>query len=190
MTQIIKIDRKTIKRNPHAGQTDYLVPGPSYTEFSFSSCNAMIETIVAKLEEKEVLRVVGHRLSFDENNVMERFYEAMSDMGGDELKKILNKVGINNAQIIQHSNPQRIRSLIPEPDYLYSYKPTKVKCQSCGKKVYPEDLLADAVPQGDGEEAWSNEICPKCGAWDAFDFKHEILTEGGFKKWAEKNSQK
>ena len=66
----------------------------------------------------------------------------------------------------------------PAPDYLFKYEDTKVTCKDCGASFPYGELQADCVWLGDEEgEAWSNTICPDCGAWDCVEIEYEYITE-------------
>ena len=41
------------------------------------------------------------------------------------------------------------------------------RCTECGWRGPHSDLMADYIPgDGDLDELWSNEVCPRCGTWD------------------------
>ena len=57
---------------------------------------------------------------------------------------------------------------LPIPRFSYSYIPTTVICNNCSEAFLHTELEGDC-----GVEMWSNEICPRCGAWDCCNIKFE-----------------
>jgi uncharacterized C2H2 Zn-finger protein len=39
------------------------------------------------------------------------------------------------------------------------------KCPECGGICFEDEMDADYCFDGDGDEYWSNWICPHCGMW-------------------------
>ena len=70
---------------------------------------------------------------------------------------------------------QTIRHLNPEGPYLFDYLPTTIKCDYCGAEFDYKELSADCNCDSDGEEIWSNEICPKCGTWGCCEIEYEKI---------------
>lgn len=73
-----------------------------------------------------------------------------------------------------HRDVQHVVSMVPESTHLYDYEDTVLECEECHAKIRPSELRADATDDG-VDEAWSNCICPRCGAWDCCDFEYESL---------------
>jgi hypothetical protein len=65
----------------------------------------------------------------------------------------------------QQRNVQVLRSLTPEPKWLYRYEPLTVECLTCHAQFPVEALQEDYADDEDGGYG-STMICPKCGAWE------------------------
>jgi len=195
MTQIIRIDKKTVRHNPNAGRTSYMVPS-AVTTMVTCSCTP---TMAYVLEDSKVLHIIGSettivqetktriKASLDDDTIRTTItaYSTINDV--ERLRKLLISFGVRDILIDQKCDYQRIVSMTPEPNYFYEFKKTKIQCTGCKKKFYPEELRADAVPSGYDEEDYSNEICPCCGKWDCVDFEYEQLDFNTLDKLANKN---
>jgi rubredoxin len=52
----------------------------------------------------------------------------------------------------------------------------RYRCPSCGWVGTEQDMQADFVPASDGDEMWSNWICPKCETWWSLE-NYEVVAE-------------
>jgi len=109
---LIKIKRNSIKRNPNAGRTDYLIAG------------------------KE---------------------EHTSNPDGSES---------------WHRDVQHVRSLFPEPKWLFEYQNNRVTCNNCGKTFGWKRLESDYL-----SDFGSSSICPYCKEWDCCEIEFEDIKE-------------
>jgi len=84
--------------------------------------------------------------------------------------------------IIIERSIEHFSTLTPDPKFLFEYN--QVKCNYCSWEGYYSELNAD-----DYGDAYSNEICPKCGKWDCLGDKQfetpeecliRIKKKGGF----------
>jgi len=71
-----------------------------------------------------------------------------------------------------------VRSMIPEPNYLYTHIDQSIECSSCHSQFPYQQLKSDAISLG-CDEAWSNTICPVCGNWDCCDISFEHVDHAG-----------
>jgi hypothetical protein len=114
---IRKIDLSSIKENPSAGRTTYLIPGKSWTEVS------------------------------------------------EDGKTTTTRRDV-----------QQMRSLTPEPKWLYEYEPIELECQHCHAKIKPEDITDDWWDTMDGDEVYIPNICPVCKKADCLAEKLQYET--------------
>lgn len=110
------IDLSTLKRNPDAGRTEFVVAGKSY------------ETIHP------------------------------------------------DGSASWHRDFQRVYSLVPEPEWLYSLEPLEIDCIHCGSTVSADELGEDTGYNEDGGDYVIPDICPKCKMACCCDLEVEIET--------------
>ncbi len=65
----------------------------------------------------------------------------------------------------------------PEPEWLYEYIPTEVRCCECGGTFKHTELRDDYTYTEDDNEFWSSNVCPLCGTWDYCEVEYEKLTD-------------
>ncbi len=58
--------------------------------------------------------------------------------------------------------------------YTFEYRRKKIQCTYCKAKFYHTELESDS---DDDWEAYSNEICPKCGKWGCLGLEEDISYE-------------
>ena len=201
MTYLVKIKRETIRSNPNAGRTEHIVPGPASMTISgkfivHGRCSPdRKDRIFTALEE-----------FFQENDCLINWLEIVpsrgvipgeevGDFSGAPLRILTNdeckSFGINLMEkldglkctmpseffkIETHREVHRVRTLTPEPSYLFAYEEAIVKCEECGAEFVHDEFESDYMPDGVGDEIWSNRICPKCGYWDCCETEYENLT--------------
>ena len=210
---IIKVDPKSIKRNPDAGRTTFLVPGrttveqirivdyhekPRYfrgdTQWPPNDWQRVRKNAwcLEKLIDGEA--VDRHRIEHVRDELIPRKREeSWQVVQRWEIDQIQEKYQIPEEQLIQllyHEIPeivlehkesrpvQTIRSMTPEPNYLYGMVDQEIECQECHAKFSYQKLKSDATGWG-GDEDWSNVICPACGTWDCCEFQFERVDPDG-----------
>lgn len=61
-----------------------------------------------------------------------------------------------------HQPTRLIRSLCPQPEYLFEYEDPVVQCVSCGKGLRVSELQSDSA-----DDIYTDQMCPHCGCWEA-----------------------
>jgi len=167
MTTLIKIIRKSIKRNPHAFSTTSYIPLRPETTFKYEGFGKpewldnkgvyigeiKAERIIpakGKCSKKGYFIIEGHII---DEGLSEKLYRECTE------KK---HPGLNiNVEI----KTQEVHH-ISEPEYFYKHKNSLVECSECYAKVRANDIRKDENMV---------DICPKCGGYDTFDYKYEKL---------------
>lgn len=164
---IVRIDRSTLKRNPRAGATMTPIqvrPTESVVtirrgraNYTLSSCGEV---------RIDGTRLIGNficREAIGEGYDPAIFGEVRQ--WEIEQSEVLTSRVDAGMEFVEHR---------PEPQWLFDYLPTLVTCRECGETFDAMELQSDAqVVSDDGDEAFSSEVCPKCGAWDCCDLKYE-----------------
>lgn len=151
-TEVIKIDRSTIRKNPRAGATVTLVPGLVEISFKYTG-----KELPALLRDENKAHVV----SYGNDGV----FEGVIENGALDEVFALQEQGIEGyLQIYQTQDVERILHR-PDPKWLYKYEDTKVTCSECGGKVSHEDVNDE------------NYRCPHCEAEDTFGFVYEEIDD-------------
>ncbi|MBE3120339.1 MAG: hypothetical protein IMZ50_16500 [Candidatus Atribacteria bacterium] len=82
-----------------------------------------------------------------------------------------------NGEISMHRDVIDVTAM-PGPQYLVEYdSTTPVVCDTCGATFTECDLKSDECVGWDGDERWSNHVCPECGEWDCCDIEYETIEQ-------------
>jgi hypothetical protein len=147
-----------MRPNPHAGETDYYIP-----------CGKTI-TFTHKGELPEFMNENNTIIStkvFNCNPLWNVEYEGY--INDPEIVEACINAGVNLTISQDHQHVQLIH---PEPDYLYEYEDTLVKCSRCKEEFDHEELEADSI-----DDFYSNTICPKCQKWNCCEVEYESIAE-------------
>jgi len=158
MKYFIKIILSSIEKNKDAGATTTFVQGPIKVLFKTTLLpEYFIDGENCIITEYEVENAVKTNYSglITSNELMKRMAKEKPD---DMIIEVSNDV-----QRIDHQ---------PIPKYSYEYENIKVRCASCGKKMYSDELESDCYDDG-----YSDTICPKCGAWDCCELEYEKIDD-------------
>ena len=156
MIFLIKIDHRTLKKNPNAGSTITYLPGTKSVKF------------IHKGKELPNYLIDGQNCWVFEEDYQNHIIKG--EMIGQINSKIINKITKDkNTEITFHQEVQKIAHL-PEPDYFYQFRKTKVECQTCRMKFDHHELQSDSFM-----DYYSDSICPECGEWDCCQLKYESL---------------
>lgn len=91
-------------------------------------------------------------------------------------------------QVTKTREYHTLRSMIPEPAWLYEREPLEVECQHCHAKIQYGDVEEDWDILGDGDEVHVTNICPVCKASDCLSEEVEWETvEEALKRKANEN---
>jgi len=167
MKFIIKIKRDTIKPNPNAGQDTYCIPGCSCTEverFIRRGNDVVFQCLTDGMVVREALHVDK------DSYVPELPHKEYVGLMKGEIPEFVVRRSETRGQ-------QFVRGMTPEGLWLFDYEDTEVECHTCHARFSYEDLKADAIGDGNGDEIWSNSICPKCGEWDCCEIEYESIEE-------------
>jgi hypothetical protein len=176
---LIRIDRRTVRRNPDAGRQEYIRRTGSTTTLKYWMRASHTQAA------PEGLHVYVQRAVGAEDQPLRVYIEAsgrLSNQGGRALeawRKNLERNGGHVEDCTTEFHYERLRSLEPEGRWLYTYENPILICNMCGDGFHRIALRADACNYG-VDEVWSNTICPLCGAWDCVDLEFEQLTDEEF----------
>ena len=166
------IDRDSIKKNPNAGNT-----------VTHKSTGVSIEFTCCRYSKEKLLYHFRYRA---DRVIDENMPDQMTT--DDDIKQIIETVLVNPyclSMVITEKYEDPVLDIdyniqaighMPEPKYHYEYEKTKVKCNKCGESVFETEFLSDSYWDGE-EEFYSDDICPKCKAWDAFDIEYETIND-------------
>ena len=161
----IKIDRDSIKKNPDAGRTEYLIEGyprEMRVEFWIWEQIDPEETFGLKNAFITTLQV---RASSSTGILVSTRFEDLEILKAVEGFKILS---------VDYYIPTRTMwSMTPEPEFLFEYENTNITCYLCRESFSWRDLDSDYH----GNDVWNDTICPKCGTWDCCELKFEKLED-------------
>ena len=189
MRYFIPIDPATIRPSPQAGATTVSYPTGARHELAVAFAHADghiardiadgIESLVAFLDgelvDREIVRwdVVSYRLR-----------AVVCPPDGDALPRLARSVGVLieaaggrletclATMTVEHA---RQRLSHPIPAFSGQHVPTEVACAACGARFLHTELESD----DDDEGSWTNEKCPRCGAWGCCELDFEYLQSDG-----------
>jgi hypothetical protein len=156
----IKIDLRTIRKNPNAGSQTTYIPGRSTIRFTGSKLpSCLVEGVNCFITEW------------------------VSDQNGTEINGVINgSLTEEQILIIKKETPDFYiefeREVItynhlPEPDYFYGYCKTKVKCNYCGR-IFKYDRLNNHHWDG---ETFLDHYCPYCEEPECCEIEYEDIED-------------
>lgn len=154
----IKIKRDSIKKNPNAGNTSSIIQGLKEAKF--------------KIESYSIPDIIKNEPFFiteftEENGVLTSASGVINGpITPDQFSEWMLIQGIS----ITISNNTRVIHHMPEPDYLFEYEDTEVKCRHCKNMVDVDSIEQDEF----GGDLLN--ICPICGHENTFpEYKYEKI---------------
>lgn len=183
MTVLIKIDRKSVKRNPNAGRTQTMVAGVVNTTLDVTFFIPMPEEI------KKHVRVISYSHTFPVHSFVSRHqYQCVIDPKED-IQALITEIQkyTKDFNIIQN-RPVQILDHDPEPEFLYDMETPDATCENCHETFSCTLLKSDGSSDPD-DYSYSDEICPKCGYWDCCSFETEELSIDELSKIAAENQK-
>ena len=144
---LIKIDKKTIRKNPNAGSTVTYISRGCSAEFE-------IKGHIPKFIHKSPFYIEEWK---KEDGI---FTYVRGKIIGAVEQKHLDKAP--NLHVTIHNDIVTINHL-PEPDYFFSYKETYLECKHCKNKVEVNDEI-----ELDWEDGYEVNFCPICKAENPF----------------------
>jgi hypothetical protein len=170
MTTLVRINRATVRRNPRAGATS--TPAqlePSSTQLVVRR-DGILYTLVSHGESRgECGKLVGDFICIEAGSLCDPSLLDGPRRWEIEQHEMVAIECMSGMGLIHHE---------PEPTWLFEYLPTPVTCEGCGEAFDVSELQSDSRSWNtDGEcgEAWSNEVCPKCGRWYCCSVEYEGL---------------
>jgi len=158
MNTLIKIDLRTLRKNPYYGYREF-VPGATRTSFTATELPKFfkdgINCIITEIKA-DPIQYFGEII--DQKLVVRCINE----------KPKCVSLSISREVIEVTSNNQ--------PEYFFKYLPTKIKCEECHNSFLHTELKSDSYFDGD-DDIWSNEICPICGEWHCCHIKYESVED-------------
>jgi hypothetical protein len=165
MSIVIKIDPASIKKNPNAFKTtSYVKNGPREIRFSYdkiSKADFLQLKHLSDLHDDVILRSynISHNGSYHSVSGLCLHEQALERLPKEDLSYEIN----DNVQVFEH---------YPEPEYLYNYLPTKVKCRNCKKMILHSAIANDCDDDGC---CWT--VCPNCSGIDTFEFEYQQIDD-------------
>jgi len=164
---LIKIDRKSIKKNPNADRTETVVP--TNKEIIFEG-RKKIPSYLIDGENCCILNwthgVNGSLLHYRGVLINEEL-----------INKILNDPDIRITESEQHFVTVHH---FPEENYFYKYKSIQVQCKYCKRKFMSSKLKFYEEESCGCDYGWYNctdEGCPHCRAWFCCQVEYENINE-------------
>jgi hypothetical protein len=172
----IKIDPKSVKKNPNAGTT-------SCKEYLNSLASLTIEGEHESIEN-DYIRMVSCGGSMSGNKDYSSTYTYMASINNknsEEFEALLSKLVKKFKDRFTYTiinNYQEINFIIPESPYFFEYKKTKVKCTHCSAKFYHTELVDEDGNYDYDEENYlsgRSSVCPKCDKEDCCEITYQII---------------
>ena len=171
---LVTIDRSTIKKNPNAGRTTYMMSGPTEAKLEFvfedGKANRDYFDWLTKMLKHSHTDSMSCREGVD-MRVTTRLYDGDTDKAQREIR-LVTKLPELPISVTTDTPQKEIYSMRPEPNYLFEYRPTVVECGNCGIRFSHEDLETDYTDYGPLEN-----ICPACNEVDCCVIEFESLPE-------------
>ena len=188
---LIKIQRSSIRKNPDAGKTHYVIPGRATERL----------TRLVKRRKPEPGPIVPRppdvapgKTGWDlvkelvvdglviESQVISPDLDSASNARYFSHPYIMELWRGEIAEIVLERQTTRdvqtIRSMFPASEHLCAYEPTTVTCRFCGQSFLHTELQYYEFG-GEDDEAGADidNICPKCKAPDCCEIEYEKLTD-------------
>lgn len=177
MTTLIKIDRKSIKKNPNAGRSSYRVQGPTTITFEIKGCVPKeFEDKVYVINECYNISGRGTGQGFIMN---EKIIQSQSghiddlDVALEFMQWAKRKENRHCELKINIDSPTQTIYGMPEAPYFYGYDyNVLVECNSCYAVMAYANIRKDENDEG---EDW--DVCPNCHEINTFDYKFENIND-------------
>jgi hypothetical protein len=165
-TYFIKIDLRTIKKNPNADSICKYVQGPPEVSFKSNGFPSFL---------KEGMDYIITEWSFIPEYTK---YEGVMQgtLTDEQIEEIEKWVKEDPSRFFEISIkiPHIDVTTQPGPEYFYDYLNVKVKCKFCKTYHMIDDLRT--VWDDDGE-CYSDRVCPSCKEWNCCDVEHETIED-------------
>lgn len=169
--KLIKIDLRTIKENPNAGNTHHIIEGTPTAELTLKDVTVKEYKALEKM-------IVLKSLSFDKTTELHQVEARVKTKYISKIIPLIERLNLKDkCNYTVHNNSQIVQSMTPEPEYFYKHLNTKVKCGYCGAKFSHTELQTDWVVGPDGDDIPHDNVCPKCGEIECVEIKYETIDE-------------
>jgi len=159
MMYLVKIRKSSIKKNPDAGETQYLVPSGRTTVTLTLDCNPE-EALPLGLGSIGAIMCwkVDYQKTWSKNKTC--VVVLSRPLTETELKGL----EAYNLRDYEVNTPHEVfTSMAPEPKWLYEYLPKKVKCFDCKSTFDYSELIDGTIEDSvSGEYISIENACPKC----------------------------
>jgi hypothetical protein len=157
---LIKIDRRTIRKNPTAGSTTHHISGPTEITVEYKGDMPKRWSNLFTLTSRKI----------EDGNVI-TIWDGGYNVGPNDIKRLLKDPNVIN--VTEHRDYQTIFSVTPDPDYLYKYLNPPIECNICHEKVKFKSIGEHDAHDG----AVTMDVCPNCGAYDSFEYELEKIQD-------------
>jgi len=157
MNTLIKIDLRTLRKNPHYGYREF-VPGATRTSFTATELPEFfkdgINCIITEIKADPI-----------------QYFGEIID------QKLVNRWVNEKPKGVSMSISRDVIEVISnQPEYFYKYLPTKIKCEECYNSFLHTKLKSESYFDGD-DDIYSNTICPMCGEWYCCHIEYESVED-------------
>lgn len=166
---LIKIDPKSIKKNPNAGNRDYIEDRGSTSILRINVYDKKISDHLEKNFDARMISMYTNKTGKPES----KFYLVNDNF--QPIVDYLKKMGVDPNYISIHTqyHYEHFTSMTPEPEYFYQYEDTEVECSECKAKFKRTELVDNSDYDYDGNPIGSSLTCPKCGEMDCCELEFE-----------------
>jgi len=146
---LVKIDRTTIKKNPNAGKTTYILPiGPEECFKTEYYGDRVKEYVVYSKSERLILDRPRREGDLQSGSISCRYSQPT----------------------------QVIHTLSPEPAYFYKYENPTIECEYCKSQFKHTELQSDEYSFCE-DYGYSDCVCPKCKEWNCCKLEYENIED-------------
>lgn len=167
----IAIDPKSVRKNPEAGMTRYIVPAKVLSRLHVDGRHELLQGEGIQVESNAVSCLPGRTDQFTTYVIAmpPKEFKAL-------LQKLSNQLGKENVRFTMENQYHTIDSMIPAREFLYDYKKKRVQCCHCKARFDHSELYS--VSDDDGDNYWTDEnICPKCEEADCCKTTYQRISD-------------
>ena len=182
MNYFIKIDPKSIKKNPNAGNRDYFIDNGS-------TCTIEINDLHENIENDNI-RMISRNSIISEKSIEHSTKYIMYVNNPEKAEELINALAEKHKENFSYTikyNTEHVTTMHGEPEYFYEYEKTEIECSHCFAKFYHIEVKNESDYDYDGYSIGRNNICPKCNEEDCCELtfqkiKDAILEQQGIPK--------
>ena len=171
---LLRIDLKTLKKNPHAGQDKFIRPirAPEGTaSVNFAGYKSF--DLDAQYSFGSMTSLAHSQIGFEHRTTVEFYLYPVNDESIAALKQWAKGINVGaNVSYKLFQETETINLMRREPDYLWTRENPKIQCRFC-KKTF----LYSKLQTVDDDDYYCDRVCPKCERWDCIYVDYESLEE-------------